>query len=88
MTKKSVKSKKLVELPFPKATLKRIALRHKIQNNTRISEDGLEQLGKSFDELIGWIIRESERLATNEGKSTITSEHINDAIKIYFGEGG
>ena len=86
MTKKSEENKKLVDLAFPKTTLKKIVSKHKIQKNTRISEEALKQLSITLDELTGWIIRESEKLAINGGRSIITSKHITDAVKIYFGE--
>ena len=78
--------KTLVKLPFPKATLKRIATRQKLQKETRISEESLQQLNVLLDELSGWIIREAEKLAFNEGKSTIKAKHINQAVEIYFGK--
>jgi hypothetical protein len=54
----------LIKTAFPKATLKRIVTKHKIQDKTRISEEGLKQLSETLDELSGWIILESEQLTT------------------------
>ena len=79
--------KKGVRPPLPKATLRRIFLKHKVRRETRISENGLNRLGIILDELAGWIIREAEKLVSNEGKLTISSKHISDAVKIYFGRG-
>lgn len=81
------KSKKDIKSLFPRATLKRIVSKHKVRKETRISKDGLDQLSIILDELVGWIIREAEKLVSNEGKLTISSKHINDAVKIYFGRG-
>ena len=79
------KDKKLVATVFPKATLKRIIREHKVREETRISEKSIEELNAVLDELVGWIVRESEKLANNEGKLTITPKHIREATKIYFG---
>jgi len=81
-----MKNKRFVDLAFPKTSLKRIVSKHKVQQNTHISEEALELLSSFLDELAGWVICESEKLATNGGRSIITSKHITDAVKIYFGE--
>jgi histone H3/H4 len=82
------KSSKLVDPPFPKAMLARIFKSHTIRKTSRISKGGIEQLGKTLDEVAGWIISEAERLAVNSGKSTIASEHIKEATAMFFGKGG
>ena len=66
------KDKKLVKTVFPKATLKRIIREHKVRGETRVSERSIEELSSVLDELVGWIVREAEKLANNEGKLTIT----------------
>ncbi len=81
------KSSKLVDPPFPKAMLAEVFERHTVRKTSRISEDGIGRLGKTLDELAGWIIREAELLAINEGKSTITTEHIRESVKSYFSGG-
>ena len=81
------KSKKDIKSLFPRTTLKRVVSKHKVRKETRISKEGLDQLSIILDELAGWIIREAEKLVSNEGKLTISSKHINDAVKIYFGRG-
>jgi histone H3/H4 len=78
--------KSLVSPPFPKATLRRIALKHRIQTGTRISDNALLMINEVMNEILGWIIRESERIAISEGKKSINEEHIREAIKMYFGE--
>ncbi len=70
---------------FPKATLKRIVRKHKVRGETRISERSIEELNAVLDEFVGWIVREAEKLTNNEGKLTITTKHIQEATKTYFG---
>ena len=58
MSPKKEDKKELLQSAFPKATLKRIVSKHTIRKETRISNEGLDQLSKTLDELAGWIILE------------------------------
>lgn len=70
---------------IPKITLRRVIDEYKMNKGTQIEDEALTQLSKTISELIGWIIREAERHAYDSGGIRITSEHINDAVRIYFG---
>jgi histone H3/H4 len=56
-----------------------------VNKETRITQDALEQLNRILNEVGGWIIRESEKLASNGGKKTIDVADIRDATKLYLG---
>ncbi|PIU12626.1 MAG: hypothetical protein COT21_03335 [Hadesarchaea archaeon CG08_land_8_20_14_0_20_51_8] len=74
--------------PFANATLKHLVERHTVSKETRIAQEALEQLNRVLDEISGWIILESERLARDGGKKTIDIADIRDATKLYLGVGG
>jgi len=71
--------------PFPRATLRNFIRRHVVKKKTRVSGEALNLLNQLLDEVGGWIVRESEKLASASGKSTIKSEHIRDAARQYLG---
>jgi histone H3/H4 len=87
MVKKKMKEKKkeAIQPLIPKFTLKRIANKHKMREDTQISAEAFEQLSKTIDELTGWVIREAERYARDGGGVRIEPEHISNAVKLYFG---
>lgn len=71
--------------PFPNAVLKRLIERHRVSKETRIAQEALERLNRVLDEISGWIIRESEKLATGGGRKTVAIADIRDATKLYLG---
>ena len=70
---------------FPRNTLREFVRRHMVGNKTRVAPEALDLLNKLFDEVGGWIVRESEKMASSSGKSTIRAEHIRDAAELYLG---
>jgi len=72
---------------LPAATLRKFVKRHVVRKKTRISSEALDVLDKMFDEVGGWIIRESEKMASSSGRSTIKAVHIRDAAGLYVGWG-
>ena len=86
MKTSSGKSRKHPESsPFPRATLRKFIQRHAVRKKTRVSREALNLLNRLLDEVGGWIVRESEKLASVSGRSTIQSEHIRDAARQYLG---
>jgi len=75
----------LPNIPFSHSTLRKFFSRHVVKKKTRVSDDALDLLNRVLDEVGGWIIRESERMAANGGKSTINADHIREAVKLYLG---
>lgn len=71
-------------VPFPNAVLKHLIERHRVSKETRIAGEALQRLSRILDEVSGWIIRESERLATGASKKTIDATDIRDATKLYL----
>jgi histone H3/H4 len=55
---------KVAPSTFPRAILRNFVKRHVVGEKTRISSDALETLDKMLDEVAGWIIRESEKMAS------------------------
>jgi histone H3/H4 len=78
-------SKALSSGPFPRATVREFFSRHVVKKTTRVSEDAVDLMNRVFDEVGGWVVRESERMAANGGKSTISADHVRDAVKLYLG---
>jgi histone H3/H4 len=78
-------SEVLPNVPFPRATVKRFFSRHVVKKTTRVSEDAVDLMNRVFDEVGGWIVRESERMAANGGKSTIGADHVRGAVELYLG---
>ena len=78
------KNTKQVATFFPTATLRKFVKRHAVGKKTRISPGALSVLNKMLDEVGGWIIRESEKLASSSGRSTIKAVHIRDAARLYL----
>jgi histone H3/H4 len=84
-------TKALPNIPFSRATLKKFFVRHIVRKPpivkkpTRVSRDALDLMNRVLDDIGGWVIRESERMAANEGKSTIQAKHIRAAVKQYLG---
>ena len=50
-----------------------------------MAPEALDLLDKLLDEVGGWIIRESEKMASSSGRSTIRAVHIRDAARLYLG---
>lgn len=72
---------------FPAATIRRFVKRHVVGKKTRVSSEALEVLNKILDDVGGWIIRESEKMASSSGGPTIRAVHIRDAARLYLGWG-
>jgi histone H3/H4 len=70
---------------FPRNTIREFVKRHAVGNKTRVAPEALDLLNKLFDEVGGWIVIESEKMASSSGKSTIKAEHIRDAARLYLG---
>ncbi|MFQ6115940.1 MAG: hypothetical protein ACE5NG_17910 [bacterium] len=81
------KNTKQVATFFSAATLKKFVKRHVVGKKTRISSEALGTLDKMLDEVGGWVIRESEKMASSSGRSTIKAVHIRDAARLYIGWG-
>jgi len=80
-----VKKQKIAQvLPFSHATLKDFASRHLVKKETQFSQEALDLLNQVFDEVGGWIVRESERMAAVGGRTRISAEHVRDAAKLYL----
>lgn len=80
-----LKGKVLGRTFFSNATLREFVTSHVIKKDTRIAQDALDRLNQIMDVLGGWIIREAERMASSEGKSTISLEHVRSAVRLYLG---
>lgn len=78
-------SKALPNIPFSRATLRKFFSRHVVKKRARVSREALDLMNRVLDDVGGWIIRESERMAASEGKSTINAKHIKGAVKQYLG---
>jgi hypothetical protein len=72
-------------MPFPTSLLKDFVVRHVVSKETQVSQDALELLNRVFDEMGGWIVRESEKMARCGGRTRIASDHIRGAVKLYLG---
>lgn len=72
-------------VPFPSSALKDFVTRHVIRKETQVSQDALDLLNRVFDEVGGWIVRESEKMALSGGRTRITADHIRGAVKLYLG---
>jgi len=71
-------------LPFSHATLKDFASRHIVKKETQFSQEALNLLNQVFDEVGGWIVRESERMASVAGRTRVSADHVRDAAKLYL----
>ena len=72
-------------VPFPSSILKDFVDRHVMRRETQVSQDALDLLNRVFDEVGGWIVRESEKMAACGGRTRITADHIRGAVKLYLG---
>lgn len=72
---------------FPRNTLRNFVKGHLVGKKTRVASEALDLLDKLLDEVGGWIVRESEKMASSSGRSTIRTEHIRDAARLYLGWG-
>jgi hypothetical protein len=79
-----VKKQKPQGLPFSHATLKDFVSRHIVKKETQFSQESLDLLNRVFDEVGGWIVRESERMAAIGGGTRVSAEHVRDAAKLYL----
>lgn len=72
-------------IPFASSILKDFVTRHLVRKETQVSQDALDLLNRVFDEVGGWVVRESEKMATCGGRTRITADHIRGAVKLYLG---
>jgi len=80
-----VKKQKSVQgLPFSHTVLKDFVSRHIVKKETQFSQESLDLLNQVLDEVGGWIVRESERMAAMGGRTRIGAEHVRDAAKLYL----
>jgi histone H3/H4 len=74
-----------LNVPFSSSVLKDFVARHVVRKQTQVSQDALDLLNRVFDEVGGWIVRESENMAQSSGRTRITADHIRGAVKLYLG---